>query len=614
MLYIKVIMKYKWSLLFVYTMLVAIAITLFLKVNLTQLLSISPDEELLTFISRFLIIQITVTITIYSFVYKEKKEASYSNLRNSRINNSFIITVLLSFLTLFFSLITMYSISPDSNGSNFFINTFIFWLISITMLGLYLWFLFSDMDISNALKRNLKKTKNYQELITDIANQEGKFLLNYSHILQDYNTIVESNFQLIISLIEKNKFSDIEVRQFDLYQVTNEIHSEYVHNSDLISFYKFLNSKTNKKELINLYKNVLLNYKLLIRTASKHKMTNLQKKAYKEFLSLSPIKLYKSDLRELEDKEFKLLWDYYDELTSEFFTSQLDILKEFSNESTIENSFFIEQLNSNETLNEFLLEMSTIEKNNEKDYKNKDRLYRTFIDETYNFLESVIMWAVEEDQIKFLTESTSMLLDYYYTHIQNADYQIKNIRKQFSDSNEETFLEDFISKNKNYYNHNIYSNNSIFKELVWERTNFVMIEALYKSIEIGHYRCSGYIIKIVCTHFKFKNMLDFLNTYLKRSVFRENQKSDSLLHHSTINKHSFVHCFQKLVVLLSYQMFFKHTLDDEIMNKLTEMIKIIFLNNRNDLYYILDKIDQAKDKYGMVSIAPSQRNKILNLI
>jgi hypothetical protein len=590
-----------------------------------------PDTRILEYIIRFMIFQIPASITIFSFVYKEKKDASYSNLKTTNIFSLFIWTIGVSFITLIFSLISITGNPAIGNFDRHQLNIcLVYAIFSVFLLIIYVYKLIRNMDIKYSLDITLNKTNKYIDLLKYIMKCGSKSKLGYNHILRNFNSLMESNFQLLISLISKKKVSEIEKELEKIYVVTKEVHSLFFHFDDYEQFRNFFNYNeknslyhniinkcrglleqdpievvANKDALIELYKTIILNYRLLIREASKNQLTKVQKQAYVELISISPIKLYKTGFNGFNDEEFNDILIHYDELASIYYYSLFEIIKEFSDEGTVEYSYLLEQLLSIKGALGFFQEMSTIE----IDGRSKV-LYETFISKIFGFLESVVILSIESNNIRFLTDSINTLLKFYYTHIQYVDLESNLLKKKIE--KEMGFnLDEIIFANEDFKEPT--TKNMIFKKTVGERTIEIVIYGLHKSIEIGNYGCGGYLTKISCSHFLPKDIINCVNAYIKKAVVREEHQGYIDYYHYLINNYSKVHCLQKLVLLIGYQLVFRKglTKNDATLNKLKDLIRLIFLDDINSLKYMIQKIEQAKSSYGMVSIDAKQES-ILN--
>ena len=598
-------------------------------------LEISAKKEIMDYIIRFMIFEIPAIITIFTFVYKEKKEASYSNIKTSNILKFFIWTISFSAMTLFFAIFTIYENPVENNViDNFhhFLITLSYSIISLILLILYLSSLLRNMDARYSFKKTFSQTTDLHNFLKYIYKLEKSALFKYQHLMLKYNHLIEADFQLLTFSISRKNISDIEKELERVFILTKDFHQNFI---DVESFKKlgrffeltdndFLLSRVllkmlgykkysktfipinNKENLLEIYKNILMNYKMLIRESSHNGLTNIQKQAFKEFMMLNPVKVYIQLEEDISDSTFNIILAYYEELTKHFHTSLFEIVKEFSDENTVEYSYILENITDT---TEFFDDITLISDGTNEKHR---RLYNSFVVKVLSLVEVLIIWSIETNNVRFLTESTNMLLQFYYTHIEYKDFSSALLRKRLRGRKEENLLEQFINQNKDLTSKNIESIKGYhFRRFTVNRIIEIIILALHKSIELGHYSCTGYLAKISVSHLKIVNFLDSIISYANTLIDRNTISYHFGYYHYTINNFSKIHCLQKMTVLLEFQILYKYgkSANDE---KLEEVLRHIFLDNKKDLTYMIVKIKEAK--YGMISINDQIEEIITNYL
>lgn len=592
------------------------------KSNIFSSLSISKKKEMIDYVVRFMIFELPASITIFSFVYKEKKDASYSNIKTSNIWSLFIWTISFSLTTLIFSVITATKTDPalkdEVLSTTHFLITIIYAVISMVLLGFYISSLIRNMDIRYSLHKTIKKTKVYHELLIDFYKKENnKSFSKYQYLITSYNHLIESNFQLIMAAMSRKNLSDIQSELKEIFALSKDFYGTFIDVESVQDLSKFMNIEMkknsnkdkknqiyNKENLIDIYNNILLNYKLLIRESSKMGMTVIQKQAYSEFSSLNPVKFYSYDFEQVTQEEFNNLLEFYNEIIKSYHTSLFETMKEFSNENTVEYSYLLEKVSDS---SEFFEDLA---KNEQFSSKNAEVFYKSLLDKNLTLLEAIIVSPIELGNVKFLTESTNILLRFYYTHIQYPDYQSKMIRNKLKKDDKSeleglAFINQYIDANEDIKNSERVSN-PYFKMEIANSIIRIIIRSLHKSIELGHYQCTGYLTKISCSHLTIKNFLNSIVEYTSQIVEREIISHDLDYYHYSINNFSKIHCIQKMILILAFQIISRYG------NSNFELLKntIRSLCLEEEFEYMLEKVESADKSYGMISISSENKEKL----
>lgn len=584
---------------------------------------IKGNKEIIDYIIRFMIFEIPASITIFSFVYKEQKEASYSNTKISNTWMLFIYTISFSIISLFFSVYTI-SVNPIKikdvieNKNHFMVSL----ILSIFSFALFLFFIINllrNMDIRHSFKKTFEKTEMFHKLLKKIYSQKDKKLIfDYQHIVNDYAHLIESNFQLLLSSMKKNNLSDIQTELKKIYSLSQDFYQYFINVESINDLSVFLSvdkesfifsknkgktSFNNKENLTEIYNNILLNYKLLIRECSKLGMTRIQKQAYTEFTALNPIMFYNYNFEDLSKADFDNIFEYYVELTEHYHTSLYELLNELSDEGTVEYSYLLEKIASTSS---FFKDVTTIDSDagERQKYFNESLILKNL-----TLLEAITVSAIESNNIKFLTESTNILLRFYYTQVPFPTSQTDSIRKLLRGEDQVNFLDKFI-------NEDLKSETKItdhyFKSLIVKSIIRIIIHSLHKSIELGHYQCTGYLTKISCSHITIKNFIESIVDYTNKIIDREIISYDFDYYYYSINNFSKVHCIQKMILILGFQIIYKY--GDSNADLLSATIKKIFAESDEDIDYMIEKVIEAKNSYGMIAISTDQKKIFTDII
>jgi hypothetical protein len=589
-----------------------------------EVLEFNSKKEVLDYVVRFMIFEVPATITIFSFVYKEQKDASYSNTKISNVWKVFYWTIGCSLITLLFSIVTI-SENPLTSkdiiiNKKQFLMSIIYSITSLTLLVIFIVSLIRNMDIRHSFSKTFKRSKKYHKILKDIYDQKKKYnLFDYHPLMNKYNHLIESNSQLLMSSMEKNNLLEIRKELQKVYSLSQDFYQHFINVEsikDLTSFlsqnrnsvvFKIITSSlegnSNKDNIIEIYNNILLNYKLLIRKSSDLGITKIQKQAFTEFIALNPVKLYNYDLTNLDKEDFDNALEYYEELTSNYHRSLFEIIKEFSNEDTMEYSYLLEQIAESSN---YFEEITSIDDNEDERIK---LLNQSFINKVLTLIEAIIISPIGTNNVKFLTESTNILLRYYYTQVPFPFSESDELKKKLRGEEEQDFLDQFINKNKDL-TRSKQTPNHFFKHLIVKEIIRLIIHALHKSIELGHYQCTGYLTKICCSHLTVKNFYQSIIEYTNRIIDRQNISYDLDYYHYSINNFSKFHCIQKMVLILNYQMLYRF--GESSVDLLGKTTQKVFLNVEQ-LEYMLEKVLAAEKAYGMVAFDKVSSEKIKEL-
>jgi hypothetical protein len=642
--YLFEILLLKWGMRLIPLFICTISLYLFYS----DLLNLSLDKNLfysrrimLDYAIRFLIFIIPATITIFTFVYKEKKDASYSNLKTSNITQLFICTICIEILALIFS-ITTFSEFPKEGASSIsgfpyhhYQMSILFTLSAIVTMVIYSIILFIQMDIHYSFRFAFNKNvKLHLMLKYFYKNNHEKHKFSYNHMFEVYNYMLESNFQLVIAAISKKNLSNVEDELKKLFALTKDFYSTFIDVSsvsylsklimvkdnhlffyNVIKFIKYILGETKLQEeplenrvdyqekLLEVYKTILYSYKMIIREASKNHVTDIQKLAYIEFSVLNPIKLFKFNPNDLDADTFVNINSYYQKLAESYHEALFETIKEFSDEKTVEYSYLLNQITSSV---DFFESVKSLKR---KRAKQQDIFYTSLINKETAFVESLIIRAVEINNIRFLTESMRLLLDLFYSHVNKPEGIAKVISNKLR--KEHKIFDKYVTLPTNAPAFQR-APDGMFKELVVTNIMKIVLNALYKSIELNNYGCTGYIIKVSVSHITMRNYLKEIKDFIQIIIERQNLVFNLNYYHYSFNSYSKIHCLQKMVLLLTYQFIFKY--GDANKQELHDLVKVVFLENKTDLDYMVEKIKSASKSYGMISISPDTEKSISTII
>ena len=600
-----------------------------------------PNKLMLDYAIRLLIFLIPATIAIFTFVYKEKKDASYSNLKTSNIIQWFICIIFIEVLALFFSITTITEFPKEADNLligypySHYQMSILYTFSSIMAMITYSIFLFVHMDIHYSFKYTFNKNVRLHRVLKYFYKSENtKNNISYINLFEFYNYMIESNFQLLIAAISKKKRSNVEDELKQLFALTKDFYSTFIDVTSLKFLSKLLNIKNEEKTFLNfisrikifltqdesnketfensidyqeklleVYKTILYSYKMIIREASKNHVTDIQKLAYIELSALNPIKLFGFNLDKLDGDSFVNVYYYFQRLADCYHAELFETIKEFSDEKSVEYSYLLNQITSSV---EFFESVNTLEKN---DSEYQYIFYTSLIKKEISLIESLLVKAVEINNIRFLTESMRLLLDLYYTHVKKPDDIAKTITKKLRIENQ--IFERYVSLHTNSLDSSK-EHKGIYREPIIQNIIRIVLHSLYKSIELNNYGCTGYLIKVSVSHITMKNFLNELKDFIDKTISRNNLIFNMQYFHYSFNSYSKIHCIQKMVLLLAYQFIYKYGNAHE--NELQDTVKFVFLENKDDLNYMLEKIISASKSHGMISINPAISEKIKQII
>ncbi|WP_349407950.1 hypothetical protein [Pseudalkalibacillus sp. SCS-8] len=524
---------------------------------------------------------IPLSFTIFIFAYREQREVAYSLLKRKKKwqTVSFIVSSILLLIAMqFYSYHLQLSSeqvptqTPGSTKENAKNVTNLDTLALLTIMLISLWWIISSVT-------------------------------SYRSILKNINIIDE--FRTNTSLINK------AFKKIDKIMVIKEKNEAY-------------KAKEIQKQLDNIIVATEINFQILI-TKEKYKLTNN----------------FSSSLRTINSTLFNKLVEYNkdEEIFSKivplsgtkYFDLYILILKNLSNllEVSLETGREKEVQLINDTfcdIKPFLFQVRKedyaewiVYKRNDDRYQNLEFMLKEFFNHYYFIMYKILLnlykkndsrttyiferlIAHEFDNRRFISENDFLTLTsaLFYNSIETRNLKVltditNNYFKFFIKSLEQENLrkpENKIPKTKfskrisvkKITNQKIHKSEDIQRKIVK-----IMIFGIIKSIELGHYNCAGFLIKVIIKNFDQK-----LLNYEITDIFKNRKNttpdltlSKEITSHLSINLSfspaSYKYCLQKTVLLLALQQRF-----------VSESMKIININKQN--YINLDKFFGNEDK------------------
>ncbi|PBB04756.1 hypothetical protein [Salimicrobium humidisoli] len=436
--------------------------SLFFQILLTTSPSIDPVEDLFFLIR----IVLPLSLTIYIFAYRERKDISYSTLKTS-VSLMNIVYLLLSLLLIVLVVLDRYDYYQ--NSVLLMILTFI-WLIVlvvayIKMLGSIN--LFSVINKSSKKFHKAKKrAKNSLEKMEEISEStilETYIQHNYSSTseieekLKLMSLNVEIVYQIMISKLKYNLSLDFE-KSFNEH---NEAIVECVENFNASYLEKLVSVYNNS--YYNFYASVLKKNVLLLKYASEDKSYNNINLIINSLSRLAPnvIQLKKSE-KHVRDGHSDALH------VEEYVTKQNNHLIDEYFKNIYESLVILEKDDSSKVRKLMSLVF--------KQEQQSSIFIRT--SDLISLLISAKLLAIEKNNLKMLTDMTNHLLNMArntkLSHNPDLNTRLADVMKT------DVLLDDQDNKRQE-------------KTVVTQ----VLILSIIKSVELGHYGCAGFLIKVL---------------------------------------------------------------------------------------------------------------------
>ncbi|WP_157783033.1 hypothetical protein [Alkalibacillus haloalkaliphilus] len=432
--------------------------------------------------------------------------------------------------------------------------------------------------------------------------------INLYGVLDRYSKQFKSNKKKIIKNL--NKINDIQI-----YEELNENASNNYHEINNVE--KLLNKITENNNII--YQTMLskLKYNLstdfnesyekyineIITTIDDFNAEHLEKLLI--VYGDTYYKFYSSTL-----KKNKLLLNHavvnnYSDIVEKVIASLSKLSPNVVNVASIETGEFIKKGN-NKLINEYLTNIfeaiEILENKSSTDVNNLVKLVAQKEEQSKFYIESkdlinlslaTILLSIEKNNTKMLTDMTNSLLEATYTNKENKTKQLLNQKIKFEDSLDHHF-------------------NIIRKNI---RLADILILSIIKSIELSHYRCAGFLVKVLCkeVHPKYikNSIIKFVDEYEKSgfpatvdSVSSLEMEFNNTKTNFNFSKFSYEYCLQKSIMMIYVQQEYlernnlmKHNYKGaekiEVHNVITDI---------SQLSYLREKITDLHKEYGMLSL------------
>ncbi|MHA6167850.1 hypothetical protein [Bacillus mojavensis] len=520
---------------------------------------------------------IPFTLTIYLFSYKERKEVTYSYLKQKKVSKNALISFVFTVIVLVFLGLHYYSEIRDNWINNLFVVFCALWAFFIFYTYKEL---FNSVNIFAVKDRHLKVVKKVN----------GKVKM-YSYI-----------YSFIIYIAEK------------LYKsIENNIKINFIKNTckDFLSLLFIISKNEIRKKYLRQLKNLDLAIQILTQILLSKTKYNLSKDVSKALADITEeLIIFTSYSKDSMFNENLVSLDIIKDVESVYSTILKNI--EMLVESSLKNSrtedlhqllkvpknIELPALIVNETVYQLSLNESLIKKINE-DLLNLRRVYiksiksLTSILHTNEYMGDLTLVRNIINLPNEGNENTTGLPSSEAIFTLQVSIIIESIMK-----NNIKLLTDIVNIIlENHHNKKIDS--SVLK---------IFVLCAIKAIEQGHYKCAGHLVKMIVKnadiedikpstsdiirHFngiEFHSEDEFLNLFQKDI---DSKLADEFMLSLPFSKISFDYCFSKFIFLLEQQYNFIKKIEN---NDLFDSFK--FATPKE---YIKDKVNGLHKEYGLI--------------
>ncbi|BDG46394.1 hypothetical protein [Parageobacillus sp. KH3-4] len=578
------------------------------------------NDFILTFFFSFIIKTLTLilplSITFYIFTYREQKVLSHSSIKQSSPTSLLIIFIILSSFTLVYtghcsSLLKIHlktlkdfnNIGLDFTEKHLGAINLLFYLFSLSLITgvITIISLWRRLNLKTTLKKNIKDIKKdifYLSFVKDnFAKNNNIFILNNILISQRkklYSNLhykVESVYQLLIQSIDNNMNELYENNYKDWEDVLSYIHS---HNRIYYlcpeeRYLYFL--RTHPRDYLDLYKAILKNHTYLITKLYEKNHIEYGNKAIKKLFSMGPttFKVYKK----LPDKKIDQIKSSYNELLSTYFSILLEL-----SISLYQNKIV--------GINPIL--------NNINQMLKQDKMVKAI--DIITIYRSLIVRAIEENDLKFLTILINSLLMIVLNT--KPTYYIESYDNHTPSSTNELFGKNLNLTNTNRRIEEINNRNSkqdTKTDLNLKISVFTFFEAILKSIELGHYQCTGFILKSLVSNIEDDIINDeFLHFVRHKGLINpyivENRLYKEFQIEFNISTLSVDYCLAKMTILLyGQQKYYKNILNKDLPISFYSIKAVDIksgISKSQNIEYLFKKLEKANDKYGLLYLSDDE--------
>nr|WP_222125673.1 hypothetical protein [Paenibacillus xylanexedens] len=504
--------------------------------------------------TKVLPIIIPLSLTFFYFVYKEQKSLALSS-------NTFWNMATVNFLL--FSLIAIVIGRLLNNDwikkepDVYFLNnvSFLFIIIFVVLYGFLAIFRhLSNLNISNQLEEAINGFgERYQDLL-HVKKEKEKYFYN------PLNNSVETIYQLLFLALEKN-MSNVYIRYVNKWEkVLSNFKDEPVilevpSNGRLRPL--IFSVDKNSSDFLDLFRSILKNQITLIMKLIQGNRIEDAQNAIKLFNNMCPA-------------EQSLRIEFYTSLHElSVLCYKLDFLEPILNEISI---------------------LQQYEKSKKKENGNVVDL----------ILEKLLITALAKNDVKSVSSisycATKNLFDYDGDGDGDEGKQKKNKK---------------INKNKDVLDHITLPDPFSSQENRSDEYNsvlYMLFLTSIKSIELSHYAVSGFLIKFIVTNFNggiIQKVFEVMTTNIRGEKYEnpyvENSPQTRIDSTFNLNKKTVRYCVEKMSILLYCQQNYSYERGIKFNSKLRikPFVNIEEVINSPYLTYILDKLENAKDKYGL---------------
>lgn len=543
--------------------------------------------EFIIFFKAFTKTLVPLSFTIYFFSYKEQKDVAISLFKKKRSFISLFYMFLIgTILVLLISIYLTPNIKEPINAKNLLISLIYITWISLAILSYKK--LLNSINIQKTFDHSLKKiNKSFNKIKKnkDIYDSEG--MKKKERILKNVCKEVESlslNAEVLIQmLLSKKKYNLTNDFSNSLLLLETHLFSEISEINNNPSFFSFI-VPFSKKEYSKLY----------------------------SIAQQGVIELMTTALSTGNPKDIELLINSFAKLKTNEFTinEETDISRFWRNntQSKINLETYFKQMYDSYYLSTFRIINQLYKNNNNggisilRNIIKSDQQSEIYSKENdlLSLISSLMMDAIENDDLKKLTDISNILFDY-----------IKGKPKKVL-SSKHKLTNKIIKMNK--IENKIQNKSVSAKEKKAFKFSFFSI---VKSIELGRYKCAGFLIKNTVSNFEQKNFSIEVNQIKPTARYIEPQLGLSknltrlLPLKFVFSTSSFEYCLLKAKLLIYYQQKF---VDEMNLNNISfeDMIKInTSVTNGVDYSTYLDhKIEGLNKEYGLIFLEKNQFKKI----
>lgn len=559
-------------------------------------------ENYVVFLSGFITVLIPLSFTVFIFAYKEQKEIAYSSIKKTKkvpLWGFFISLLLLVML-----MIKYVPQDSDTNLTNFSITSIS--VVSFIWLSITAW-LYNILLISiNPIKEFTKNIEEIDSNVTElnmmlqdthrISKNGYKFSKDIQKRIQKLTISGEICFQILIT---KEKFKMNNDFSRSLERINISLIKPIVEiNKDEELFNKV--TPYSGYRYFQLYVLIIKNLNLLLEVSIINKKDSDANLLIEAIKSIRPFSYS-------EDKELSRNWfiykGIYDKVPEEYNSKDLEAhFKNFFNQyfNLFYQTITILSNNKDNRVIDLLDNLIIQEYDSRKLFSINDFL---------TLITALFMKSIESNNLKMLTDITNTYLKYSEKYIasKNENEPVIN-NKRIKD---------------NLKNIRVKTNKKRYFEM-GEEIETKIIRSIFfgviKSIELGHYNCAGFLIKILVQNFNEKKVdeitkeiyKDIKNTKPNLDLSR---KLTEILHvNLSFSPASYEYCFLKSSLLLWVQQEFACQ-QGIVPSKEYQSIDInaCFESSESNKYknYLIKKIRGLNSSYGLISLQPEYFESIV---